>query len=189
MNLRASPRVSSLGRLSVRSATALRRNRFGACMTETSRIPGRRASRIAQVAPVLLVALWDIVWIAFHASPDAYAHTLFQTLALAESLVAVVAPAHAARRARRDPRRLSRVQLDPLLLPTMLIALFTLTALAERRTALLATAATATAVAALPLTGRGLTDLAAYLLPRLLAVTTAAAIGLWAQSHTSPETP
>jgi hypothetical protein len=44
-------------------------------------------------------------------------------------------------------------------------------------------------VAALPLTGRGPIDLAAYLLPRLLAVVTTAAIGLRAQTHTASETP
>jgi hypothetical protein len=40
----------------------------------------------------------------------------------------------------------------------------------------------------LPLIGRGPIDLAAYLLPRLLAVATAAAVGLWAQTHTAKET-
>jgi hypothetical protein len=71
----------------------------------------------------------------------------------------------------------------------MLIALFTVATLADRWTVLLATAATAAAVAALPLTGRATVDLAGYLLPRLLAVAAAAAIGLWAQTHTPRETP
>ena len=47
----------------------------------------------------------------------------------------------------------------------------------------------ATAVVVLPLTGRATVDLAGYVLPRLLAVAAAAAIGLWAQTHTAGETP
>ena len=47
----------------------------------------------------------------------------------------------------------------------------------------------ATAVVVPPLTGRATVDLAGYLLPRLLAVAAAAAIGLWAQTHTPRETP
>ena len=50
-------------------------------------------------------------------------------------------------------------------------------------------AAAATAVAALPLTGRASVDLAGYLLPRLLAVATAAATGLRARTHIARETP
>ena len=110
------------------------------CMIQTRTTRSRHGSRTAPSVSVLLVAAWGIGWIASHASRDAYAHTLFQTFALA-----------------------------------------------ERRAVLLATAATTTAVAALPLTGRASFDLPGYLLPRLLAVATAAAIGLWAQTRARTE--
>ena len=157
---------------------------------EISRTPKPYRSRTAvQLAPVLLVAAWGGAWIGFHASPHAYVHSLFQTLALAESVIALLL------RGRKPFGALVGIliaylafQLDPLLLPPLLIALFTVATLTERRAVLLATAA-ATTVAALPLTGRASTDLAGYLLPRLLAVATAAAIGLWAQTHIAKKTP
>jgi hypothetical protein len=159
-------------------------------MTGRSRVSERDRNRTAvKLAPVLLVAAWGVAWIASHASEQAYLHILFQTLALVESVIAL------SLRRRKPVGALVGIlvaylafQLDPLLLPPLLIALFTVATLTERRTALLATAATAAAVAALPLTGRGSVDLAGYLLPRMLAVATAAAIGLWAQTHTPNET-
>jgi hypothetical protein len=155
-------------------------------MTGLSRVSKHDRNRTAvKLAPVLLMAAWGVAWIAFHASQQAYTHVLFQTLALAESVTAL------SLRGRKPVGALVGIlvaylafQLDPLLLPALLIAVFTVAALTERRAALLATAATATAVAALPLTGRGSVDLAGYLLPRMLAVATAAAIGLRAQTHT-----
>ena len=159
---------------------------------EISRTPkAYRSTTAVQLAPVLLVAAWGGAWIGFHASPHAYVHSLFQTLALAESVIALLL------RGRKPFGALVGIliaylafQLDPLLLPPLLIALFTVATLTERRTVLLATAAAAaTTVAALPLTGRASTDLAGYLLPRLLAVATAAAIGLWAQTHIAKKTP
>jgi hypothetical protein len=133
--------------------------------------------RLAPAA--VLVAAWGIAWIAFHASQHTYAHTLFQTLALAESVIALLL------RRRKPVGALAGIlvaylafQLDALLLPPLLMALFTVATSTERRTVLLATAAAATAVVALPVTGRASVDLAGYLLPRLLAVAAAAAIGL-----------
>jgi hypothetical protein len=160
-------------------------------MTATSRTPKPDANRTAvHLAPVLLVAAWGVAWIAFHASQRAYAHMLFQTLALAESVIALLM------RRRKPVGALVGIliaylafQLDPRLLPPLLIALFTVATSTERRTVLLATAATATAVVALPVTGRASVDLAGYLLPRLLAVAPAAAIGLWAQTHIAKKTP
>jgi hypothetical protein len=158
-------------------------------MIQTSTTRSRHGSRTAPSVSVLLVAAWGIGWIAFHASRDAYAHTLFQTFALAESVIALLM-------LRRKPipgllgilLAYLAFQLDPLLLPALLTGLFTVATLAERRAVLLATAATTTAVAALPLTGRASFDLPGYLLPRLLAVATAAAIGLWAQTRARTET-
>ena len=148
-----------------------------------------RSSTAVDLAPALLVAAWGVAWIAFHASQHTGVHTLFQTLVLAESVTALLL------RRRKPVGALVGIliayfafELDPLLLPPLLIALFTMATLRERRAALLAAAATGTAVVALPLTGRASVDLAGYLLPRLLAVAAATAIGLWAQSHTAKET-
>jgi FtsH-binding integral membrane protein len=156
------------------------------CMIQTSGTRRRYGSRTAPVAPVALVAAWGIAWIASHTSPDAYAHVLFQTLALAESVIALLL------RRRKPVGALIGIlvayfafQLDPLLVPALLIALFTVATLTERRTTMLATAATAATVAALPLTGRASIDLAGYLLPRMLAVSTAAAAGRSTQGHTA----
>jgi len=160
-------------------------------MIEISRAPKRYANGTAcHLGPALLVAAWGVAWIGFQVLQHVGAHTLFQTLALAESVIALLL------RRRKPVGSLLGIliayfafQLDPLLLPPLLIALLTMATVTERRTALLATAATAIAVVALPLTGRGPIDLAGSLLPRLLAVAAAAAIGLWAQTHTPRETP
>jgi len=176
---------------SVRSVAALRRRRFAARMTEISRTAKRYANGTAfHVAPVLLVAAWGVTWISLHASQHTGVHTLFQTLALAETVIALLL------RRRKPVGALVGIliayfafQLDPLLLPPLLIALFTVAAVGGRRTVLLATAATATTVAALPLTGRASVDLAGHLLPRLLAVAAAAALGPWARTHIAEETP
>jgi hypothetical protein len=160
-------------------------------MIEISRTPNRSRGRTAiHPAPVLLVAAWGVAWIASHGSQQAYVHMLFQTLALAESVIALLL------RRRKPVGALLGIlvaylafQLDPLLLPPLLVALFTVAKVGERRTVLLATVATAATVAALPLTGRASIGLAGYLLPRLLAVAAAAATGTWARTHTAPETP
>ncbi len=153
------------------------------------RSPRHRSGTVVHLAPVLLVAAWGVAWIGFHASQLAYARSLFQMLALAEGVIALLL------RRRKPVGALVGIliaylafQLDPLLLPALLTALFTVATLPVRRTALLATAATAVTVAALPLTGRASTDLGGYLLPRLLAVTTAAGAGLWAQTHMTMDT-
>jgi hypothetical protein len=148
-------------------------------MIEITHTPTRYRSRTAvHLAPVLLVAAWGVARIAFHTSQHVGAHTLFQTLALAESVIALLL------RRRKPVGVLVGIliayfafELAPLLLPPLLIALFTVAYLTERRSALLATAATATTVVALPLTGRAPVDLAGDLVPRLLAVAAAAAIG------------
>ena len=159
-------------------------------MIEISRAPKRYANGTAcHLGPALLVAAWGVAWIGFQVLQHVGAHTLFQTLALAESVIALLL------RRRKPVGSLLGIliayfafQLDPLLLPPLLIALFTVATLSERRAVLPATAAAATAVAALPLTGRASVDLAGYLLPRLLAVAAAAAIGLLGHTRTAKET-
>jgi hypothetical protein len=154
-------------------------------------LPNRyRGRTVTLVAPAVLVAAWGVAWIAAHASGrGGYVHTLLQAAALTESVVALLL------RRRKPVGALAGIvvayllfQLDPLLLPPLLLALLNVALLKERRTVLLATAATAAAVAALPLTGRASVGLAGYLLPRLLAVAAAAALGLWARTRTQKET-
>ena len=157
---------------------------------EISRTPKPYRSRTAaHLAPVLVVAAWGVAWIGLHASQHAYVHSLFQTLALAESVIALLL------RRRKPVGALVGIliaylafQLDPLLLPPLLIALFTVATFTERQTVLFATVATATTIAALPLTGRASIDLAGYLPPRLLAVGAAATIGVWARTNSTTET-
>jgi hypothetical protein len=160
-------------------------------MLEIHRLPKRYGGRtVTLVAPAVLVAAWGVAWIASHASArGGHVHTVFQTAALAESVVALLL------RRRKPVGALVGIlvayflfQLDPLLLAPLLLALFNVALLKERRTLLLATAATATAVTALPLTGRASVGLAGYLLPRLLAVAAATALGLWARTRTPKET-
>jgi hypothetical protein len=152
--------------------------------------PGR-STRLSYVAPVLLVAAWGAAWIFTHASGrgGGSVHLLFQAAALAESAVALLL------RRRKPVGALVGVlvayflfQLDPLLLPPLLLALLNVAQLRERRTVARATTAAATAVAVLPLTGRASFDLAGHLLPRLLAVLAAAAVGLLARTRTTKET-
>jgi hypothetical protein len=160
-------------------------------MLEIHQLPKRYGGRtLSLVAPAVLVAAWGVAWIADHASArGGHVHTLFQTAALTESVVALLV------RRRKPVGALAGIlvtyflfQLDPLLLPPLLLAVLNVALLRERRTALLATTATVAAVAALLLTGRASVDLAGYLLPRLLAVAAAAALGLWARTRTPKET-
>jgi hypothetical protein len=160
-------------------------------MLEIHRLPKRYCGRtVTLVAPVVLVAALGVAWIAAHTSArgGGHVHTLFQTAALTESTVALLL------RRRKPVGALVGIlvayllfQLDPLVLPPLLLALLNVALLKERRTVLLATAATAAAVAALPLTGRATVGLAGYLLPRLLAVAATAALGLWARTRKTKE--
>jgi hypothetical protein len=132
-------------------------------MIEITQTPKRYRGRTAgHVPPVLLVAVWGVARIGVHASQHGYVHTLFQTLAIAESGIALLL------RRRKPVGALVGLlvaylafELDPLLLPALLFALFTVATLRERRTVLLATAASAATAAALPLTSRASVDLAA----------------------------
>ena len=160
-------------------------------MIEVHKPAKRYCSRTGvQLAPVLLVAVWGVAWIGLHASAHTGVHTLLQMLALAESVIALLF------RRRKPLGALLGIlvayfafELDPLLLQPMLIALFTVAELADRRNVMLGAAATVAAIAALPLTGRASVDLAGHLPPRLLAVAGAAALGLWARTHIAEKTP
>jgi hypothetical protein len=60
-------------------------------MIEAHKLTKRSASgTVVHLAPVLLVAVWGVAWIGLHASEQTGVHTLFQTLALAESVIALL---------------------------------------------------------------------------------------------------
>ena len=62
---------------------------------------------VLYTAPVVVIALYGALWIALHAGGGrGSAHTFFQSLALAESVIALLLPAQAGRCARRDPGRI-----------------------------------------------------------------------------------
>jgi len=160
-------------------------------MIEARNPPKRHAGMTGlHLAPVLVAAAWGAGWIGLHASAHTATHTRLQILALSESVIALLL------RRRKPLGGLLGIlvayfafELDPLLLPPILIALFTVAKLADGRNVLLGVAATAAALAALPLTGRASVDLAAHLSPRLLAVAGAAALGLWARTRIAGRTP
>jgi hypothetical protein len=159
-------------------------------MLAPHRLPNRLTTRLAvHFVPNLLVAAWGAYWVATHgAGRGGSVHTIFQTAALAESVVALLL------RRRKPVGALVGIlaayflfQLDGLLLPPLLLALLNVALLSGRRTVLLAATASAAAVAGVPFTGRTSVGLAGYMLPRLLAIAAAAALGLWTQTRTAKE--
>ena len=132
-------------------------------------------------APVVLIAVYGALWIALHARGGrGSTHTLFQSLALAESLFALLM------RRRKPVGALVGIvavylvfSLDPLLLPAVVFALFTVAAERNQRTAAIAVAATAAATAAWPYIGGRAVSLAGHTLPRLAAFAIAVAAGMY----------
>ncbi len=132
--------------------------------------------RMLHAAPVAAAAVYGAWWIALHAGGGrASAHTLWQSLALTEALLALLL------RHREPASALAAYllfALDRLLLPAVLVALFTVAATRHGTTLALAATATAAAIAAMPYFHGDPASLPGYLLPRLAAAATAAA-GAW----------
>ena len=143
--------------------------------------------RMLHAAPVAVTALYGALWIALHAGAGRdSAHTLWQSLALAEALLALLL------RERKPVGALAGIlaayllfALDPLLLPAVLFALFTVAATGHRRTMALAGAATVAAIAAMPYFHGDPVSLSSYILPRLAAAGIATAAGRHEQ-HARP---
>jgi hypothetical protein len=137
--------------------------------------------RVLHAAPVAVTALYGALWIAFHAGGGrASAHTLWQSLALTETLVALLL------RHRKPAGALAGIlaaylllALDPLLLPGVLVALFTVAVTRHRTTMALAATATAAVITAMPSLHGDPVSVPGYLLPRLAAAAVAAAAGAW----------
>ena len=136
---------------------------------------------VLYAVPVVAIAVYGAVWIALHAGGGrGFTHTLFQSLALAETVVAL------SLRRRKPVGALAGIvavylvfALDPLLLPTVLFALLTVAMERDQRTAALAAAATAAATAACPYIGGRGGSFDGYVLPRLAAFGIAVAVGTY----------
>jgi hypothetical protein len=136
---------------------------------------------LLRTAPVAVTAVYGAWWIAAHAGGGRVsAHTLWQSLALAETLLALLL------RYRKPVGALAGIlaaylllALDPLLLPGVLVALFTVAATRRRRTMALAVIATAAVITAMPCLHGDPISLSRYLLPRLAAAAIAAVAGVW----------
>jgi hypothetical protein len=136
---------------------------------------------ILHAAPVVIITIYGALWITLHAGGGrSSAHTLWQSLALTETVIALLL------RQRKPAGALAGVlagylafDLDPLLLPAVLVALLTIAATRGRRTAAVAAAATATVIAAMPYLHGDPVSLPGYLVPRLTAAAIAAAAGTY----------
>jgi len=136
---------------------------------------------VLYVAPVAAIALYGALWIALHTGGERNStHTFFQSLALAESVVALLL------RRRKPVGALAGIlaaymlfSLDPLLLPAVLLALLNVAMMRDRRTAALAAAATAAATAVWPDIRGYAVSIAGYSLPRLAAVGVVVAAGMY----------
>ena len=136
---------------------------------------------VAYVAPVAVIAAYGALWIALHAGGGRQsAHTFFQSLALAECVLALLL------RRRKPVAALAGIlaayllfSLDPLLLPAVLFALCTVAAARDNRTTAVAAAVTALALATGPSIRGEAVSFAGYSLPRLAAVGIAVAAGMY----------
>jgi len=135
---------------------------------------------VLYAAPVVVIAVYGALWIALHAGVGrGSTHTVFQSLALAESVVALLL------RNRKPVGALAGIlavylvfALDPLLLPAVLFALLTVAMERARRTAALAAVATAVATAAWSYIGGRAGSSGGYILIRLAACGIAVAVGI-----------
>jgi len=139
-------------------------------------------------APVAVIALYGALWIALHTGGGRGSeHTFWQSLALAETVLALLL------RAWKPAGTLAGIlavylvfSLDPLLLPAVLFALLTVAMKRDQRTAAIAAVAAAALIAARPfiLGARGeAVSLAGYILPRLAAVGVVVAAGMYLRAR------
>jgi hypothetical protein len=145
---------------------------------------------VVYTAPVVVLALYGALWIALHARGGrGSAHTMFQSLALAEATLALLL------RRRKPAGALAGIlavyllfALDPLLLPAVLFALLTVAVERGRRTAVIAAAATAAAAVAWPYVDGRAVSFAGHTLPRLAAFGIAVAAGMYLRQRRNRRT-
>ena len=144
--------------------------------------------RMLFAAPVAAIAVYGALWIALHAKGGRGSpHTFFQGLALAETTLALLL------RKRKPAVALAGVlaayllfALDPLLLPAVLFALFTVAAARDHRTTAIAAATTTAALAAMPYLRGDPASFAGYSLPRLAAACAVVAAGTYLRTRREP---
>ena len=135
---------------------------------------------VLYLAPVVAIAVYGALWIALHAGGGrASTHTIWQSLALAETVLALLL------RGRKPTSALAGIMavyllfsLDLLLLPAVLFALLTVAATRDRRTTALAATATAAVLAAMPYLHGDAVSFAWYILPRLAVAGILVAAGM-----------
>ena len=150
--------------------------------------PSTWRHRVLYTAPVVVIALYGAVWITLHAgSGRGSAHTLFQSLALAEATLALLL------RRRKPVGALAGIlavyllfALDPLLLPAVLFALFTVAAVRDYRTTAIAAATTMAALAVMPYLRGDPVSFTGYSLPRLAAACAVVAAGTYLRTRREP---
>ena len=139
-------------------------------------------------APVAAIAVYGALWIALHAKGGRGSpHTFFQSLALAETMLALLLR-------RREPTGAPAgilavyllFALDPLLLPAVLFALFTVAAVRDHRTTAIAAATTAAALAVMPYLRGDPVSFTGYSLPRLAAACAVVAAGAYLRARRGP---
>ncbi len=142
-------------------------------------------SRLLYAAPVVVVAGYGALWIAAHAGGGrAAAHTLWQSLTLAEITVALLLRRHKPAGALAGILAAYLIfDLPWLTLPPMLLMLLTVAAIRDRRTVAVATTAVAAVIAAVPFLHEGAASLAGYILPLLAAVGIVAVAGMYARAR------
>jgi len=144
--------------------------------------------RMLFAAPVAAIAVCGALWIALHAKGGRGSpHTFFQSLALAETMLALLLR-------RREPTGAPAgilavyllFALDPLLLPAVLFALFTVAAVRDHRTTAIAAATTAAALAVMPYLRGDPVSFTGYSLPRLAAACAVVAAGAYLRARRGP---
>ncbi len=151
----------------------------------TSHLPVGLWNRVLYLAPVAIALLWGAGWIALHAhEARGFTHPLFQSLALAENVTALLL------RRRKPVGALAGilviymlVDLEPTTLLPLLIALFTVTAVSTRRASVWAIAATTLLVMARPFIHGDPIDLAQYAVLHLSAIGVVVGAGLFWRSR------
>jgi len=141
--------------------------------------------RVRYVAPVAFVLLWGTVWIALNAhQARGFVHPLFQSLALGENVLALFL------RRRKPVGALAGilvvytlVDLDPITLGPVLLALFTVTVVSPRVVTFWAVVATTLLIIAMPLIHGDSANPVPYMLLHLAAIGLVAAAGLYWRSR------
>lgn len=140
---------------------------------------------VLQAAPIVAIALYGAQWITVHAdSGRGSAHTLWQSLALAENVLALLL------RRRKPIGALAGIlavylltDLEPLTLLPLLLALLTVAVVSDHLSARLATAATAVVIVAMPYIHGAEVSIPGYALSRLAAVGLTVAAGRYLRAR------